>query len=202
MSIEQLTTKINTVIEQEATARVAEQQELAAQVALVTQILEILRPAVRALGTRPLIAYTYAGATSTETHASWRGICLTGDAGPLKTVSGSRRAWPDTDTNGSYHGEDIFLTEDGLVELQYAGTWDQMDGSGNWSSAGSGNWSSAVVEYTVEKFCLIWGSADPERLLQTILALIDKAGDRHAKATEAANRHAEKFRALAALVKP
>lgn len=194
MSIEQLTTKINTVIEQEATARVAEQQELAAQVALVTRILEILRPAVRALGTRPVLARIDTGATS-ETRASWRGICLTGVPGPLETVSGQHRAWPDTNTNGAYHGEDLFLTEDGrLVELQYTGTWDRRDGSGNWSSV--------ECACSVEKFCLLWRRADPERLLQTILALIDKTGDRHVKATEVANRHAEKFRALAALVKP
>lgn len=193
MSIEQLTTKISTVIEQEATARVAEQQELAAQVALVTRILEILRPAVRALGTRPVLARIDTGATS-ETRASWRGICLTGVPGPLKTVSGHHRAWPDTDTSGVYHGEDVFLVEDGrLVELQYAGTWDQKDGTSDWGTV--------ECAYTVEKFCLLWARADPELLLQTILALIDKTGDRHAKATDAANRHAEKFRALLALVK-
>lgn len=189
-TLEQLPVKINTVLEQDAAATAAKQNELEAQTALVTRILEMLRPAVRALGTRPLIADSYrSGAddvTRGEKRAGWRGICLTGKPRP------SRRRGGGEDTNGSYEGEDIFLREDGqLIALVYSGHWDNWQGHHN-------EWQATEGERTVEEFCRDWANAEPEQLLEDIVKLMDKAGDR-ARATEAANRRADKFRALLAL---
>jgi hypothetical protein len=165
-------------------------EENEAAIALVTEILSIIRPAVRALGTRPLISDSYiaGGNRLVYVRASWRGIALT------TTKPGAERQKIRRDDNdGAYGGSDVFLREDGvLVELTYAGSWS------NWQNARCA-WESAEREISIAKFVAEWSCASPESLIDHLQEIVDAAGDRAPK-TAAARDRAGKLRAIVALL--
>ena len=90
-----LSSAIAPIVAAHAESEAAHADKLAAQIALVTKILEIARPAVRALGTRPKISdkYVSGGGSIAEEHARWRGLilsCEPKEVGPSrKTITRS-----------------------------------------------------------------------------------------------------------------
>lgn len=168
----------------------ARAEEHEAEVALVTEVLAIVRPAVRALGTRPFVSDAYiAGDNQLErTRASWRGIALT------TTKPGAERLKVRRDDNdGAYGGSDVFLREDGkIIELTYAGSWS------NWQNARC-SWESAEREISIDTFVAEWTSATPENLVEHLQEIVAAAGDRGPK-TAAARDRAGKLRAIVALL--
>lgn len=192
-SIRALSDKIAPMVAAYDTAAEAHEDELTAQVALVTKILEIMRPAVRALGTRPVISDSWRSGgnyESTEERASWRGLILTCE--PRK-IGPSRRKDPGDDFSGAYEGSDVFLSEDGtLTELSYSGTFS------SWQGAECG-WRGTERVIPVEDFCRRWESAEPADLVKHLLGLVNAAGDRISKA-KASTERAAKLRAIAALL--
>jgi len=189
--LSKLAAAISTVVAVNVEADQAHAEKLAAQVALVARILEMARPAARALGTRPKLADTFIveGGTIVDQHAIWRGVILTCEprgAGP------SRKSTP-SDNEGMYEGADVFLRDDGaLVELSYEGSWSRWQGT-------RCEWRGTPREITVEEFCRDWTAADPAKLVAQLLALADAAGDR-TKAIAKARARMDKFRAVLALL--
>ena len=175
-----------------ADSEVAAADELAAQVALVTRILEIARPAVRALGSRPKTSDNYIAGEGDvgSTRASWRGLILTCEP---KETGPTRKKIRRDDNDGAFQGSDVFLRDDGqLVKLTYEGTWS------NWQNARCG-WTAEEKTITVEEFCRRGSAAGPDRLVTHLQSLADAAGDR-AKATKTTRDRAAKYRAILALL--
>lgn len=187
-----LSDTIAPIVAAHAESEAAKADELAAQVALVSRILEIARPAVRALGSRPLTSNDYiAGEGGVgSTRASWRGLILTCEP---KETGPTRDKLRRDDNDGSYEGCDVFLRDDGqLVELTYSGSWS------NWQNSRCG-WTAEEETITVEQFCRTCSAAEPDRLVAHLQAIADAAGDR-VKATKATLDRAVKYRAILALL--
>jgi hypothetical protein len=190
--LSKLAATISTVVTTHSEAEAAHADKLSAQAALVARILEIARPAARALGTRPKIADTYIvdGGMITDQHAIWRGVILTCDP---RQIGPSRKTIKRDDTQGVYEGVDVFLRDDGaLVELSYEGSWSLWQGT-------RCEWRATEHEITVEEFCRDWTAADPAKLVAQLLALAEAAGDR-TKAIAKARARMDKFRAVLALL--
>jgi hypothetical protein len=164
-----------------------------AEVALVTKILEAVRPAVRALGSRPQVGdeYVVDGVQGEQPRAAWRGIVLTcapKDAGPTRKKHHSHN-----DTDGSYVGYDAFLREDGsIVELSYSGHWSQWQHS-------RCSWEATERVLSVADFVDEYEPSRPEDLVKHLQEVVDAAGDR-SKRTAAMSARAEKLRAVTALL--
>jgi hypothetical protein len=195
--LSKLAAAISTVVAANVEADQAHADKLAAQVALVARILEMVRPAVRALGSRPRLADTYIveGGRITDQIAAWRGVilsCSPQQVGPRKNAPARKDGAFEPGT-GSYEGADVFLRDDGaLVVLFYEGSWNMRQGT-------RCEWRSTTREITVEEFCRDWMAADPAKLVAQLLALADAAGDR-TKAIVKARARMDKFRAVLALL--
>lgn len=190
--LSKLASTISTVVAANSEADQAHADKLAAHVALVTRILKMAQPAVRALGTRPKLADTYIveGGTITDQYAVWRGVILTC---PPNRVGPSRKVTKLDDTKGAYEGAAVFLRDDGaLVELSYEGAWSSWQGT-------RCEWMAIAREITVDEFCRDWPAAEPTKLVAQLLALADAAGDR-TKAIAKARARMDKFRAVLALL--
>jgi len=191
-SLTKLSDTIAPLVAAHAASEEAKTDELAAQVALVARILEIARPAVRALGSRPKTSNDYIAGEGDvgSTRASWRGLiltCTTKELGP------SRDKLRRDDNDGTYEGRDVFLRDDGqLVELAYSGSWS------NWQGSRCG-WTTEERTITVEAFCRNWATSAPDRLVVQLQALADAAGDRD-KVTKVSRARASKYRAILALL--
>jgi hypothetical protein len=188
-----------------------------AHIELVTKMLELAQPTVRALGSRPAIAqaFFYDGAHGEEQLADWRGLILTtapsavppgypGGSLPQGIVALSsaanvgRRSDGTADfLVGTYTGSDVFLREDGqLVQLSYEGTWKK-------EPQHHGEWRATETEISVGLFCRDDGhrrcAADPKNLATRLAGHMSASGTRKksmAKATAAMS----KFRAIATLL--
>lgn len=118
----------------------AADEERTAETALLERIVELVRPALKALATRPVIEERHTGhATMTARHhtvrADFRGVCLSDDnPGPLEDNG--------RDNTGAYCGSDLFLLDDGtFAELEYEGTWSRWQGS-------TSEWTATVKRLT------------------------------------------------------
>jgi hypothetical protein len=188
-----LSNTITPLVAAHAASEAAKADELAAQISLVTRILEIARPAARALGTRPSICDQFVvsgGGDSKEARAPWRGIVLSCKS---RQIGPSRKKTSVDANDGDYEGEDVFLREDGkLVELSYKGSWS------NWQGAHCA-WHSVERVISVEEFCRDWDCAAPALLVDHLQTLANEAGDRD-KATTKSQERASKYRAILALL--
>ena len=218
--IDELESAISPIVAAHSESETVHAEKRAAHIALVTKMLELAQPMVRALGTRPVIfhSYSHGGADNEEQLADWRGLILTaspddkfisptasvGASPPQRPVelSSAANVGPKSDgttdfLQGTYDGYDVFLREDGqLMLLSYEGTWKKEPNH-------HGEWRATEQEITVETFCFDGEyrrqAADPKSLAAQLVSFVDKAGSRKksmAKATAAAT----KFRAIAALL--
>jgi len=111
----------------EATAAVEAEQQAEAE--LLTRVVGLVKPALRALGTRPKVAYYtwWVGTVRADEEYKFlptRALYLAPDDKP----GPARRGYND----GCYEGRDLFLGEDGLFyTLTYSGHWSNWQGSGS-----------------------------------------------------------------------
>jgi hypothetical protein len=166
----------------------------AAGAALLARVVEIVKPAVRAVGTRPELSSTWITGggefldddDGTASRAPWRAINLTG--GPFGP---GRRREGRSDFTGTFYGWDIALTEDGkLIRLDYEGSWSQWQGQRS-------SWTSTQRELTVDE--ALAAGMKLETALESIGDQLEGSGDR-AKATAAMLEQAAKLRAILALL--
>lgn len=168
-------------------AQEAHRQANEAEAELLARVVEMAKPALKALSTRPKVSSTttwHNVETHTEkTFAGWAGLRLAGD--------GADEDFP-RDNSGSYEGCDLFLLPDGTwKELVYTGSWSRWQGAGSHWEAEERERSTAQV---VAKY-------DVDDLVTELVAAIDKAKGTRAGSTKAALARAEKFRGLAVLLK-
>lgn len=201
-TIDAMASAIGPIIMDHVASERAHAEKLEAQVALVSKILELAQPTVRALGTRPKISetQTYDDGPITQ-HANWRGLVLTCPVKKIKP-SGSEPCPTavtavqegDTHAKGSYSGCHVFIRDDGaLVELSYEGTLSVRRG-------GKDEWRATEQTISIEGFCRAWPqAADPKKLAEQLLGFMDASGNRD-KATAKANDLIAKFRAITTLL--
>lgn len=215
--IDEMADAIDPIVAAHAESEKLHTEKRKAFVELVTKMLELVQPTVRALGTRPAIShvFTYDGGAGTEHLAEWRGLFLTGTPAdvplghpggtlPQSVVEYSSAAnvgkTNDGETDfliGTYGGRDVFLREDGqLVELSYQGVWKK-------EPRHDGEWHATEKEISVEMFCrddyYRRYVAEPKALAARLLGFMEAAGNRKKSMAKAAAA-ATKFRAIAALL--
>lgn len=215
--IDEMADAIAPIVAAHSESEKAHAEKRKAHVELVTKMVQLAQPTVRALGTRPTVALSFVfGSGGEETLADWRGLILTtaalrdpGLPGPRGTLlqsvveySSAANAGRTSDgtadfLTGTYGGRDVFLREDGqLVQLSYAGTWRK-------EPEHYGEWKATQTEISVEMFCRDDEhrryAADPKNLAAQLASFMEAAGSRKKSMAKAAAA-ASKFRAIAALL--
>lgn len=160
----------------------------AEEAALLDRVVGIVRPALRALSSRPLVGSRtcwHGASTSTSTHrADWRGVRLAGSDGPDEDHP--------RDNDGAYEGSDLYLRPDGTwTQLAYTGTWSRWQGA-------TCEWEAEAVTLTVAQVVAEYEVAD---LVRALLAACERqlAGNATAR-TAAARQRAATLAALVALL--
>jgi len=122
-------------------------------------------------------------------HASWRDVCLTGEAGPAQ--SGAR-----DDTCGDSSGTDVFLIDDGTLALvSYTGSWSRWLGEGS-------EWTATIEPLTLERFIAGWTAAEPERVADLLADRLQAVISGKAVTRAAASRErAKRLLAVSALLR-
>ena len=168
----------------------AHEELLVAEAELLERVFAIARPAIRAIGDRPLVSSTSSGGRdgcnfrAEAVRADWRGICVSDDkTRPSRDTRGD-------DTQGTYGGTDLFLRADGTwCALTYAGTW------ARWQGAVSAWTTSAKSMTSIE----VAHKYDADRIIGQISLAVTAAGSRE-KATARAKQLAEKLAAVVHLL--
>jgi hypothetical protein len=192
-SLAKVAARVPAIIADAAAAEAAMNEVVAAEAALLDRLVELVRPALRALGTRPLIANAFSGGKDNcnpwdeETRAEWRGVCAFDcKPGPTRDKRGD-------DSTGIYASSDLFLAADGTWRhLAYSGTWSI------WAGAVSG-WTATETVMTSAEVARGYGSKDVDAIIATICHAVTNAGSRE-KVTAKAKARAEKLNAIVALL--
>jgi len=195
VDLDRLATTAATVAAEAAQADEAQGALDIAQALLLGKVIGIARPALRAIGTRPVIAYAmrhhadvnYNGGVREKERYHMRAVCLT-DSEP----------WPTEDTpranEGSYSGEDLFVREDGtLIALRYTGSWSRWQGS-------SWGWSADVTEYESALEAIRDGWTHVDNYIARLAEALEKAVGSREKSTAASIARAEKIGAVVSLL--
>jgi hypothetical protein len=176
-------------------ADAAREQLEAAQAALLERVIASVRPALRALGTRPLVAQHVAhhadvnhnGGVRTEERYPSRCVCISeGEPGPMEDTPRANE--------GTYHGEDLFIREDGtLIGLTYSGSWSRWQGS-------SWGWTAEITEYVSPLEAIAAGWARVDAYVRNLAAAVVKAEGSRKNAIAANRARAEQLTAIVALL--
>jgi hypothetical protein len=187
-TVAQIDTLSRSVAEQYATMQTAIEEERAAEADLLAQIVEAVRPALRALSSRLKASertwWPDRVCTATErTDHPERGVVVAGD--------GPERDHPRAN-DGSVTGQDLVLLDDGTFALR--------DWSGSWS-----NWQGATSsqESTLTRISLrdVVESYDAENIAADLAYRLQaQLGGKATKTTAAARVRAEKLRSVSTLL--
>ena len=193
--LDRLATVAATVAAEAEQADQARSELAAAQASLLSRVIDLARPALRAIGTRPKTSVSvahhadvnYGGGVDTIERYPSRCLCLN-----------SERPGPDEDNpranGGAYEGADLFLREDGtLLELRYSGDWSRWQGS-------SWGWTAEVKEYTNPLEAIGDGWGDVDAYVATIAAALDKTVGSRETATAKNRQRAEQLGAIVSLL--
>jgi hypothetical protein len=128
----------------------------AADADLLVEVIEKVRPGLRAICSRVAASGTRSSAGVTTEPAVFRGVLLAGDnpvghAGPTSVAGPTENG---VVARGRYGGTDLFLTEAGsLVQLRYSGNWSTVPGEvSRWGSEVVGmNAAEAAIEYPLDE---------------------------------------------------
>lgn len=178
-------------------ADAAREQLEAAQAALLERAIASVRPALRAIGTRPLVAWHVAhhadvnhnGGVRTEERYPSRCVCISeGEPGPMEDTPRANE--------GTYHGEDLFIREDGaLIGFAYSGSWSRWQGSA-WG------WTAEITEYTTPAEAIAAGWTRVDAYVKNIVEAVTKAEGTRQNAIVANRARAEQLNAIVALLAP
>jgi len=155
--------------------------------AYLEQVIQIVKFALKAIGTRPAISRqvrNYAdinGSDDDEALYDYRCVCLSStSAGPYENNPRQNQ--------GSYRGVDLLLREDGkMIQMTYEGGWSRWQGS-------SWGWEAVIVEYVtpMEAFADGWGWQDVDewiaRLANDLEASVGERKDTAKRNLERAER--------------
>lgn len=164
------------------------EEEATAEAALLARVVDIVRPALRALSSRLLASERvfWPDNVSTATEQSYheeRGVRLAG--------SGPERDHPRAN-DGAIEGLDLVLLEDGtFARLDWSGSWTRWQGR-------TSHEESALTRLTLADVVAGWDVDDLSRVL--VEKLEAQVNGRAPKTTAAAKDRAEKLRAVSALL--
>ncbi len=168
-------------------AATAERQAAAELLALV---VDIVRPSLRAIGSRVETSHCHWTAERRDPDSertSDRYVPLTGDLEPY-----SRN---QTENEGVYHGRDIALREDGaIVRLRYEGSWSRWQGAAN-------RWETSIREYSSAEEAVADGWLDVGTYVDTLAKALDSAAPGLKARAEKARKNAAKLRAVVELLR-
>lgn len=154
--------------------------------ALLTAVVERIRPALPALASGVWRSYRSWWPTNiynTDEHDTfkWRGLLVAG--------SGPEEDHPQSD-QGGYEGGGLWLADDGRwYRVTYDGSWSR------WQGADS-QWEACADRLTVSQVVLAY---DVDEIVTAITAALDSHVGRRAKATASATETAERLAALTTL---
>jgi hypothetical protein len=185
-SIKSIEEKAQTVAAEFAEATNAQMAALKAEAALLEHVVEAVKPALKAISSRPEIAErtwwpTNTYATTETTRADWKGLLVSG--------RGVEEDHPSANI-GNYVGEALYLTVEGKFVLHtFTGAWSRWQGAA--SKWGVEDEAHLDLLEVVESY----NATD-------IIAAINEALAKHdrSKFTKAQTERAEKFAALATLL--
>lgn len=131
-AVETIAKIASSVADRHEALAVAIAREKTAKIQLVERVIEIAKPALRALSSRILKScvtrwHDNAYTDDTKTYYEVRGLCLYDtDGGPTEAC---HRAHPRADSGG-YEGWTLYLLSDGrLAEASYDGHWSKWQGA-------------------------------------------------------------------------
>jgi len=178
-----------------AEANAAREQLEAAQAALLDRVIASVRPALRAIGTRPLVACHVAhhadvnhnGGVRTEERFPFRCVCISdGEPGPMEDTPRANE--------GAYHGEDLFVREDGaLIGFTYSGSWSRWQGS-------SWGWTAEITQYPTPAEAIAAGWRNVDAYVKNLAAAVAKAEGSRKNAIAANRARAEQLTAIVSLL--
>ena len=191
--VTQIATLTNTVAAEHEAHVAAIEAEHAAEVELLRAVIEMARPALKAIASR-IKTENHWGSTGNgvypwgeEAHYEQRGLYLDPDdtVGPGRSRRGDQN-------RGSYVGADRFILVDGsILELEYDGQWSQWQGE-------TSGWTSTQAVVPLEKL----SSEQIHDAIRAIGAALQKQADGNkTKRTAASIARATKITAMTALLK-
>lgn len=181
---------VTSVAAEHAAAEAAKAAELAAEEKLLESVVEMVRPALRALSTRPRVSYTcrycddQAYTSEAVTRAEWAGVWVAGTSGPDRDEP--------RDNAGAFEGWDLFLRPDGSwVRLGYSGRWSRWQGS-------TTSWESEEQDLDLANVAKRY---DVDEIVEALKQALTKASGTRAKVTKAAAERTSKLTAVVQLLK-
>jgi hypothetical protein len=167
-----------------------------AEAELLTRVIDLARPALKAIGTRPVIRYhiahhadvNYNGGARTEERYTHR--CVPLSASEFGPEEDCPRA-----NEGTYGGKDLALREDGaLVQIEYSGDWSRWQGS-------SWGYEAEITEYDSAADALADGWTDVDEYIEQLSKRLEAAVGKRKGRVEADRARAEKLAAIRSLLK-
>lgn len=185
---ENLSALAEDVAARDAALQVAIETEHDAAAELLRRVLATVKPALRAIASRPVIRYRvwWPDSVSTAdetTRATWAGRRVSGD--------GVEEDHPRAN-EGSYEGSSLYLRADGeFVRLSYSGSWSRWQGA-------SSEWSADEATLSIEEVARRYKVAD---IVEGLTDALERYVKGHAmdRAKQARER-ADKLRAVAQLI--
>lgn len=168
---------------EENTVAKADKRSAAAQ--LLSGVVDAVRPALRAMSSRIVIARVSSGAGKTERTLDEPGVYLASLHAPVPLTPGPQVM------AGTWQGTDLFLTRDGsFAMLSYDGVHE---------AGGVSQWEAAIVELRVEDVVEMFPLA--VTLDAIARALTAQVGSNLGRRTKQIEEQAERLRALASLTR-
>jgi len=188
---------VSTVAAEDNEADTARTEKRRAEAALLTRIIEMARPALFAIGTRPVIRYevahhadvNYGGGVHSQKRAKERYIPLS-----------SSNFEPDEDcpqaNEGRYEGRTLAVraNDDELVCFTFSGSWSRWQGS-------SWGYEAEITKYWTAVDAIADGWTDVQEYIDQLSELLQAAVGKRKKSTEADLKRAEKLTALTSLLR-
>jgi hypothetical protein len=193
-TMERINSMVGDVVSEFDSADEAHREERRAKAVLLSRVVEMIRPTVRAIGTRPVVKYSvqhhadvnHNGGIEDEDRYDHRCLLLSDDG------------WgPDEDSpranTGNFKGARLALREDGaLVLFNYSGEWSRWQGS-------SWGWEAEVIIYD-DCLEVVGEWPEVEEYIDRIAKALEKARGSRESGTGKAKQRADRLRALATIL--
>ena len=195
-----LSEAVPAIVSEAAESDVARARELAASADLLARVVDLVRPAIDALGTRPLLFHEvrWDGGSRVDDRpvsARWRGVRLAGAGPQSRTTQRS----PD---GGVYEGRDLLLVRlqdesegqppgAALVALRYAGAWDDR----------LERWEATLLRYPSFRAALEDGWGDVAGMIEALAYQARRSVGGREKASRKAVNRAERLEAIVRLLR-
>ena len=187
---------VRTVTTEATDGNQANKDRRAAEAALLDKVIEMARPALAAIGTRPVIGcnirhhgdVNYCGGDNTEERYGSRCVLLSGDSW------GPEEDFPRANA-GNFEGVELAVRAPSktsyakLIQFRYSGSWSRWQGS-------SWGWEAEITEYDSAAEAVADGWIDVEEYIERLGELLEKAVGKRKKRIAADKARAAKITAI------